>query len=92
MTSAEVLVREHFEFEASLWKEIYESDTVEAAVYQTRQERVLQLVDDLGLRPGARVLEIGCGAGWNAAALTRRGFRVHAIDLVPAMLQAAVYR
>lgn len=33
------------------------------------------------LPPGARVLEIGAGAGWQAAELARRGFTVAAVDV-----------
>jgi SAM-dependent methyltransferase len=32
------------------------------------------------LAPGAAVLDFGCGSGWAAAELTRRGFRVSALD------------
>jgi ubiquinone/menaquinone biosynthesis C-methylase UbiE len=79
-------VRAHFAAQARLWKEIYESETVEAAVYRTRQDKVLAMVDTLQVPVGARVLELGCGAGLTAAALAQRGFWVHAVDLVPQML------
>jgi 2-polyprenyl-6-hydroxyphenyl methylase/3-demethylubiquinone-9 3-methyltransferase len=38
---------------------------------------------------GARVLDVGCGGGLLAEALTRRGARVTAIDLAPSMIQTA---
>jgi 2-polyprenyl-3-methyl-5-hydroxy-6-metoxy-1,4-benzoquinol methylase len=37
-------------------------------------------VDVLGLGPGARVLELGCGFGQNAVPLAKRGFDVTALD------------
>jgi len=40
----------------------------------------LELVIPL-LKPGARILEIGAGAGWQAKELANHGFEVHAIDL-----------
>ena len=90
MVIPQTLVREHFEGQASLWKEIYESDTVEGAVYRTRQDKVLAIAERLPVAPDARedarVLELGCGAGWNVVALAQRGYRVHAVDLVPRML------
>ncbi|MBC8099557.1 MAG: class I SAM-dependent methyltransferase, partial [Armatimonadetes bacterium] len=39
--------------------------------------------------PGARVLELGCGTGEDAAYLAARGVRVLATDASPAMLDAA---
>ena len=38
------------------------------------------------LRPGACVLELGCGTGRDAARMAERGFRVDATDGVPAMV------
>lgn len=37
---------------------------------------------------GARVLDVGCGPGWESAAFDERGFDVTAIDLAPAFLAA----
>ncbi|WP_431949429.1 class I SAM-dependent methyltransferase [Actinacidiphila sp. bgisy167] len=49
--------------------------------------------DDLtavaGLRPGARVLEIGCGTGQATVPLAARGFRVTAVELGPSMAAVA---
>jgi SAM-dependent methyltransferase len=39
------------------------------------------LVDALGLAPGARVLDVGCGPGRHAHALGRRGFEVVGVDI-----------
>lgn len=46
----------------------------------TRQE-VEFLIDALGLRPGTRVLDVGCGPGRHAHALAERGIVVHGIDI-----------
>jgi SAM-dependent methyltransferase len=54
-----------------------------------RLERILAIVDQLGLPPGSRVAEGGCGPGHLAAALAGRGLRVLAIDTSPAMLRRA---
>jgi cyclopropane fatty-acyl-phospholipid synthase-like methyltransferase len=46
----------------------------------TRQE-VEFLVDQLGLRDGMRVLDVGCGPGRHSRALAERGIVVHGIDI-----------
>jgi SAM-dependent methyltransferase len=46
----------------------------------TRQE-VDHLIVLLGLQPGMRVLDIGCGPGRHAYELARRGVLVHGIDI-----------
>lgn len=47
------------------------------------------LVDTLDLRPGHRVLELGCGTGQVTARLVAAGAEVVAVDALPAMLGAA---
>jgi ubiquinone/menaquinone biosynthesis C-methylase UbiE len=39
------------------------------------------LVDVLGLEPGMRVLDVGCGPGRHSLALAERGITVHGIDI-----------
>jgi SAM-dependent methyltransferase len=46
----------------------------------TRQE-IDFLVPALGLEPGMRVLDVGCGPGRHANELAARGLRVHGIDV-----------
>ena len=46
----------------------------------TRQE-IDFLVGALGLQPGQRVLDVGCGPGRHAYELARRGIAVHGIDI-----------
>ncbi|HUI38118.1 MAG TPA: class I SAM-dependent methyltransferase, partial [Thermoplasmata archaeon] len=40
------------------------------------------------IRPGSRVLDLGCGAGTNAIYLARSGFRTCGIDLAPGAIDA----
>lgn len=47
------------------------------------EQEVEFLVGALALRPGMRVLDVGCGPGRHALALAERGFRVHGVDLSP---------
>jgi SAM-dependent methyltransferase len=44
-------------------------------------QEVDALVELLGLRPGHRVLDVGCGPGRHAHELGRRGIAVHGIDI-----------
>jgi len=45
------------------------------------EQEVACAVEALGLEPGMRVLDIGCGPGRHALALARRGIAVHGVDL-----------
>ena len=45
------------------------------------EQEVGFLVEALGLEPGMRVLDVGCGPGRHALALARRGVVVHGIDI-----------
>jgi SAM-dependent methyltransferase/uncharacterized membrane protein YbhN (UPF0104 family) len=42
-----------------------------------------------GIRPGARLLDAGCGQGWYVAALRAAGYRVIGVDLAPGQIAAA---
>ena len=57
--------------------------------YGTEQE-VDFLVDVLGLEPGMRVLDVGCGPGRHAHALARRGILVHGVDISERFVAIAV--
>jgi SAM-dependent methyltransferase len=41
------------------------------------------------VRPGGRILDVGCGAGREALDLARAGFRVLGLDVAPRMIEAA---
>ncbi|MGH9161761.1 MAG: methyltransferase domain-containing protein [Vicinamibacteraceae bacterium] len=46
-----------------------------------RKIRVMQpWLDGAGIRPGARLLDMGCGQGWYACELAQRGYLVTAFD------------
>ena len=47
------------------------------------EQEVEFLVEALGVAPGQRVLDVGCGPGRHALALARRGIEVVGVDLSP---------
>jgi SAM-dependent methyltransferase len=47
------------------------------------------LADALGLRPGQRVLDVGCGPGRHAFELARRGVLVHGVDVSERFVELA---
>jgi ubiquinone/menaquinone biosynthesis C-methylase UbiE len=65
-----------------------DTSRVMAFTLGTEQE-VDFLVDALGLAPGMRVLDVGCGPGRHSLALARRGFAVVGIDHSPDFIRLA---
>jgi SAM-dependent methyltransferase len=57
----------------------------------TRQE-VEFLIDRLDLRPGRRVLDVGCGPGRHAVALAEAGLKITGIDVSRRFLEVAAER
>ncbi|MGZ8695545.1 MAG: class I SAM-dependent methyltransferase [Gaiellaceae bacterium] len=66
-------------------------DRVAEEYDRVRPNYPAELVDAAcaGLRPGAPVLEIGCGTGKLTRALAERGLRVDAVDPGPALVELA---
>ena len=52
-------------------------------------QEVDHLVDVLGLAPGMRVLDVGCGPGRHAHELARRGIACHGIDISARFVELA---
>ena len=53
-------------------------------------QEVDHLVTELGLTPGMRILDVGCGPGRHAYELARRGFIVHGIDISQTFVDVAI--
>ncbi|WP_239688846.1 SAM-dependent methyltransferase, partial [Aquitalea magnusonii] len=62
------------------------------SLQQAQQAKYQRICDTLGLQPGMRVLEIGCGWGGFAEHATRAGIAVHGITISPAQLELARQR
>jgi len=85
--SQQQYVTDLFESTAAYWRSVYSDERLVPTIYQDRHSTALGWVQDLGLRPNARILEVGCGAGLLTVALARNGYMVDALDSTDAMLQ-----
>jgi ubiquinone/menaquinone biosynthesis C-methylase UbiE len=80
-------VRANYDTRVDQWQTIYDGETFHDHVIQRRMDRCLEAVDHLG--PGSgRALDVGCGAGQMALAMTQRGYEVSAVDLSTGMVEA----
>jgi ubiquinone/menaquinone biosynthesis C-methylase UbiE len=86
-TDTQQQVTGYFESAAAYWRSVYADDSLLPTIYQDRHATVLGWIHDLNLRPDARILEVGCGAGLVTVALAGSGYTVHAVDPTPAMLR-----
>jgi 2-polyprenyl-3-methyl-5-hydroxy-6-metoxy-1,4-benzoquinol methylase len=84
----QTLVDTHFHSRVTQWRDVYEQEGVEGAIYRKRLDIVLRWIDELSIPMGQKVLEIGCGAGRCTVALAQRGYLIHAMDSVEGMLNS----
>src|SRR5688500_6550241 len=61
------------------------------ALINFRMRELKYVVTEATRRPGMRVLDLGCGAGWLSLELARRGAHVTALDISPTNLAIARY-
>jgi SAM-dependent methyltransferase len=87
-----MLVREYFAGTVSTWEDVYRSPTLYSSIYRGRLRAALGLVDRLRLPPGSDALDVGCGPGFGAVELARRGLSVCAVDAVDRMVELTLER
>jgi len=56
---------------------------------QNTEAEVDFVIEELGLSPGARILDMGCGTGRHSVELARRGYRMTGVDQSAGMLSEA---
>ena len=79
-------VDERFHSEAQQWSCVYDQPGLIADIYRLRRDRTLAAVQHFGF-PGARVLEVGCGAGLISVTLAMQGYQVVATDRLDEMVR-----
>lgn len=89
VVEAQTRVTRLFDDLAGFWTEIYSAPGVAGGIYRRRLERALAWVESLDLSPGAPVLVVGAGAGFEAIALASRGYAVTAVEPAAAMIAIA---
>ena len=74
------------------WEEFFDGH---APVYMDNSftkntlEEVDFVLEELGLPPGSRILDVGCGTGRHAVELAKRGYQVTGVDISSGMLAEA---
>lgn len=80
-------VDHRFHVLARYWRDLYSGSDLFSVIHQERHHRLLGWCRQLTLPPGARVLDIGCGAGVQAVDLALSGAVVDGLDPVHAMVE-----
>ncbi len=85
-STARQSVDRYFRSIAPHGRDVDAADGLGGAIQRLRRSVALELIDDLHVPRGARVLEIGCGAGSVTAELATRGLVVDTVDTVDTLL------
>jgi ubiquinone/menaquinone biosynthesis C-methylase UbiE len=80
-------VNTHFDVGSTYWSDLYFQYDVFGIIHQQRREIAIKYFDSLSLPKESKILEIGCGAGHTTVDLAKRGYKIEAMDIVPAMIE-----
>src|SRR5438128_4984402 len=82
-------VTRFFDEAAGFWTQVYSAPGVFADTHRRRLELALAWIDSLGLQPGAHILVVGAGAGFEVIGLANRGYALTGIEPANAMVEIA---
>lgn len=88
-------MKKKFVSEHNEWKDFFNnySDSYDKECFTNNTEfEVDFLIEELGLKPGDSLLDIGCGTGRHAVGLAKKGIRVTGVDISEKMLEKASKR
>ena len=80
-------VNTHFDIGSTYWSDLYFQYDVFGVIHQQRREVALKYFDSVSLPKESKILEIGCGAGHTTVDVAKRGYKIEAMDIVPAMIE-----
>ncbi len=78
--------------EKSIWETFFDAHAPiydENVFTKSTLQEVDFLLEELALKPGAAILDVGCGTGRHSVELAKRGYKVTGIDLSAEMLKEA---
>lgn len=76
----------------SIWETFFDAHAPiydENVFTKSTLKEVNFLIEEFALKPGAAILDVGCGTGRHSVELARRGYKVTGIDLSAEMLKEA---
>ena len=86
--SNETIVKKHSDTLGEDRKTICSAKDVQSLIMQEQDRCILNYIDRLDLKKGARILDLGCGTGVISENLLQRGFIVTGIDSSEAILDS----